>query len=104
MALTGSEDHKIRLEDASSQTKAFRAGVPADGVLGGYLGREIIDAILRQPGCIGIRYYFARHVKNYPTVVLVGVTSDNADLWQGVLAEETWPCPPFCPPANPLNS
>ena len=52
---------------------------------------------------MGLRYYYGTDPRGQPALILVGVTADNEDLWQGVLAEEAWPCPPFCATDNPLN-
>ena len=37
-------------------------------------------------------------------MVIVGVLEDGSDLYEGVIAEKWFPCPPFCGYENPLNS
>ncbi len=101
---TGKEDHSISLADAAKFTARFRAKAEKGTVIGGYFGRDAIEKILAQEGCIGIRYYFAETDDGKPTLVLVGVDADGNDMAKGVLAEVSWPCPPFCGEQNTLNS
>lgn len=99
-------DHHISLYDAAALAATHRQAAQArggHGILGGRFDRAIIDEILAQPGCVGLRYYHGTDPSGKPALVLVGVTADNEDLWQGVLAQEAWPCPPFCASDNPLN-
>ena len=106
MQLTGNEDHHITLDAAAAITAAYRVsaeGKAGRAVLGGVFGRGIIDQILAQPGCVGLRYYYGIDKSSAPVLVLVGVTADNNDIWQGTLAEVAYPCPPICPMPNPLN-
>jgi hypothetical protein len=98
-------EHRVTLQQAAAMTAAYRAREQAKGtVLGGRFSRPIIDAILAQTGCSGLRYYFGETPTGELTVVLLGVDPAHEDIWQGVLAEVSWPCPPICPAANPLNS
>ena len=106
MKVTGKEEHHISLEAAAALTAAHRNGAGGKamgGIVGGLFGRGIIDEILAQPGCVGIRYYYGRDKGNAPVMVLVGVTADNADMVDGSIAEVAYPCPPFCPIQSPLN-
>jgi hypothetical protein len=106
MELSGREEHHISLKAAAALTAAHRngpEGKAAGAVIGGCFGRGIVDEILAQPGCVGIRYYYGRNAAGAPVLVLVGVTADNQDMVNGTIAEEGYPCPPFCRDANPLN-
>jgi hypothetical protein len=37
-------------------------------------------------------------------LVLTGVDQADADLTDGTILQEHWPCPPICGAANPLNT
>ncbi len=89
--------HEISRAKAREFIQGWRKGRKG-GVHGGYMDREVIDRILAQPGCTGIRYYNAAHPLGYDTIVLVGVDADGRDLWDGTIAEESEPCPPSCSP------
>lgn len=45
-----------------------------------YVGRQIIDQILAQPGCVGMRFYNAYNEKGEKTLVYVGVDETGKDI------------------------
>lgn len=99
MPIDGREHHRISLEDARRFTQRARDGRPnAVGreVYAHAISRGIVDEILAQPGCLGLRIYHAVDDKGADTLVIVGLTADEADMADGVIAEQTRPCPPFC--------
>ncbi len=104
MSFTGDENHSLTLIKAAEMTARFRHSVPAGSKIGGFFGRNAIEAILAQNGCVGIRYYYGLDSNNKPVIILVGVTSDENDLHSGELAEISFPCPEYCATNNPLNS
>ena len=89
-------DHHIDVERATQMTTRFRKQAGPGAVKGLMTDRAIIDEILAQPGCAGIRMYFALEADNSPTLVVVGVDANGLDLYHGVMAEDHYPCPPFC--------
>jgi hypothetical protein len=103
MPFTGNEDHSISLKDAAKMTENYRTAVESGGLLGGYFGRDALQAILDQQGCTGIRIYNARNDAGEENFVLVGVNSEGEDMTDGPLAEYTLGCPPFCPTASQLT-
>ena len=104
LAVTQNE-HSISLADAAALTANFRNANPHNPalVLGGNFSRAIIDQILAQNGCQGIRYYYGQDSSNVPHVVLVGTDANGNDLYNGTLAEKARLSPPSWPQANPLN-
>lgn len=96
---SGKEEHEIAIEQARQYIERWRKAIPSGQLeLGGFFGRAVIDKILAQPGCVGLRFYYARLEDGPQTIVLVGADEKGNDLWQGTIAEKAWPCPPFCPP------
>lgn len=106
MGLTNDRDHRISLDEASKCTSTYRKlyGAGPGALVTGVYSREAFDAILGQSGCQGIRYYGAVRPDGTPTLVFVGTDKEGNDLYQGVLIDLHWPCPPVCGAANPLNS
>lgn len=95
---TGNEDHVISLEQAREQVRRWRdgkTGRPGDPVCE-LFSRNVLDKILAQPGCAGLRIYHGRNEKGQHTVVLVGTDADGGDLADGTIAEKGQPCPPYC--------
>jgi len=97
-------DQHITLTEAAAMTKKFRDDNPVGTVIAHLFSREIIDEILAQPGCEGIRIYMAKDDSNVQTLVVTGVDVNKNDLYNGTLAEFTEKCPLNCPVNNPLNS
>ncbi len=63
---------------------------------GGLFYRDVFDKMLSQKGLVGIRYYYAKMDDGSPTIVMVGVDSLGKDMSKAVIAEGTYPCPPYC--------
>ena len=95
---TGKEPHEIPAEQAKAYVRKWREKAPKGRMRGGFFGREVLEKILAQPGCVGFRIYHATHAKGHDTFVIVGADADGRDLWSGSIAEEAIPCPPSCPP------
>ncbi|MCC6818372.1 MAG: hypothetical protein IT245_05740 [Bacteroidia bacterium] len=97
-------DQHINLTDAAAMTARFRQNNPLGTIVSHMLSKEIIEEILAQPGCEGIRIYNAIDDSNIATLVITGVDASQNDMYDGVLAEHTYKCPTICPVGNPLNS
>jgi len=81
-----------------------------DDVLAYFMGRNQIEAILAQPGVVGIRMFNAINDLGIKQLVLVGVdatgknilnyttTGDNGEIIKkkGIVADRTKLCPPYC--------
>ena len=102
MSFSPNQDHSISLAAAAAMTKDYRDANPG-ALLGGFFGKDALQAILDQPECVGIRYYYALD-GSAPTLVLVGAIADENDIVNGLLADVALPNPPNSSSANPLNS
>jgi hypothetical protein len=92
--LTGSEGSEIDLKVAAEWTQNHRHHSP-DEVISQFFGREILQKILDQPDCVGIRFYYgnAKSVSGWgrfmkkcfkrnsgePHLIITGVTKDGHD-------------------------
>ncbi len=101
---TGDENHVITLEEGVEMARNYRKTAGKDAVKGGYFGRDILQAILAQKGCVGIRLYHGTHTSGKPTFVLSGVETNGNDLYQGVLGQEMRLLSAANSNPNPLNS
>ncbi len=70
-----------------------------------FYGSDILQAILDQQNCVGIRIYKAIGDDGLETFVLVGAKGNGNNIWpsstgdstpQGIVAENGHPCPPYC--------
>jgi len=104
MSFNGNEGDFITLREGSEMTKRYRDTIQPGEVIGVFMGKEKIKAILDQSECVGIRFYFAKDDNNENTLVVVGVDSDENDLVNGLIADKLMKCPPLCSNINTLNS
>ena len=75
LSMVGEE---ISHELGAKFVKDFQDQNPGDNIPN-YIGRNIIEKILDQPGCVGIRFYNAINEDGRKTLVYVGVDA-NDDL------------------------
>src|SRR5688572_18373456 len=67
---------EINHELGAKMVKDFQDANPHEEI-GNYIGREILEKILNQPDCMGIRFYNAINEKGRKTLVYVGVDSND---------------------------
>jgi hypothetical protein len=77
----------ISHELGAKMVKDFQDNSPTQTV-GYYIGRNIIEDILRQPGCVGIRFYNAIDESGKNTLVYVGI-----DASENILSQYTYVTP-----------
>jgi hypothetical protein len=104
MSFNGNEGDFITLREGSEMTKRYRDTIQPGEVIGVFMGKEKIKAILDQSECKGIRFYFAKNERNENTLVLVGASADQNDMVDGLIADRSFPCPTICGNSNALNS
>lgn len=102
MALPPKSNHAITLAEASVLTTNFRRRT-GSRLKGGMFWKEIVEKIISQPGCVGLRYYYPQQDNGTPAIVLVGVDHLGRDMTEGYIGEASWLCPPWCSEPNALN-
>ena len=96
--------HQIDLATARTMLAAAKAKTPI-APNAWWFDREILDAILAQKDVTGLRIYVGATPEGAMQPILVGTTGDGAtgsDLAEGVIGEESTPCPPVCDTTSPL--
>ena len=71
----------IGLVEGIQLVKAFTSANP-EATKGYYIGRNIIDQILSQPGCVGINFRKCLTNLNEEHLVYTGVDADGKDILQ----------------------
>ncbi|MCD6068658.1 MAG: hypothetical protein K0S33_3484 [Bacteroidetes bacterium] len=104
MAFSGKEAEQFPLGTAAEWTARFRDGIVSGTTIAHFFGKSIITDILAQEGCMGIRAYYALDADNKRQLIIVGADANENDMYNGIIAEKSSPCPPFCGGGNPLNS
>jgi hypothetical protein len=76
---TANVGEEIGLELGAQFISAYRKANPSD-VTSYYVGRNILEQVMAQPGCVGIRFYNAYNEAGEKTLVYVGVTAEGTDM------------------------
>lgn len=103
MSLQEDQNHDFPLDTASEWTANYRKANP-NQINAHAFGKNAIKKILAQDNCIGLRIYYALDENGVKQLIVVGVDANANDLYEGLIAERSMPCPPLCGTKNPLNS
>jgi hypothetical protein len=77
--LTATVGEEIGQQLGAQMISAYRKQNPED-VMSYFVGRNILEQIMAQPGCVGIKFYNAYNEIGAKTLVYVGVSSDGTDM------------------------
>jgi hypothetical protein len=94
-------DHHITLQEGVAMVRRYRERHP-EATHASMFDRAIFDQILAQPGCAGVRIYYAEAADGAQTLVLVGVDAQGNDFFEGDIGDTHYPCPPFCSAHGPF--
>jgi hypothetical protein len=99
----GTEGGQVTLLEGSAMTAEYRRLNP-NAIKGHFFGKNAINSLLNQTGCMGIRMYYGNNVTTgEKELILVGVSADGNDMTQMVM-DISKPCPKYCSTPNSLNS
>lgn len=103
----GSEGDPIDLATALNWTAHYRETTDPDDIQAHFFGSEILQQLLNESGCVGIRVYYAVDDAGAKKLILVGVDSHGENLLPAtggkvegggnILADYSYPCPDYCP-------
>jgi len=78
----------IGLQEGKKLVKAFKEANP-DATSGYYIGRNIIDQILAQPGCVGINFRKCLTETNQEHLVYTAVDAEGKDILEYSVVTKT---------------
>lgn len=100
MAFNETVGEIITLAEGAAMTKEWRNSNTNGNAV--FYGKDILNQLLEQADCVGIRFHFALdNGKN--TLVMTGVDADGNDLLS-MVADRGLFCPNECGVRNVLNS
>ncbi|PWL27337.1 MAG: hypothetical protein DCO96_11370 [Fluviicola sp. XM-24bin1] len=102
MSFDGTEGGSIPLTAGAALTEEYRKLNPG-ATKGHFFGKDILQEILNQTGCIGIRMYYGIDEEGNKELVLVGADANEDDM-TALVADLSMPCPGVCGNANVFNS
>lgn len=101
MSFNGSEGDPISLGAGADMTARFRSNYP-NQIKARFFGKDLLQQILNQSGCKGIRMYFAQNASNQFELVICGADQNENDMLN-LIGDMSVPCPPTCGTKNSLN-
>ncbi len=107
-SFTGSEETWMSEEVSNRWIANYSTQYP-QGLIAHFFGFQIINQILSQPDCIGIRMYYALNDSGVQQILLVGVNTKGENILPqlnggrvedggGTVADASYPCPSYCNP------
>jgi len=70
----------ISFSEFQSMTAAYKESVSSEDTRAVSYGKTVIEKILAQKGCVGIRFYFAKDKSGKTTMVFIGVDKNGNDI------------------------
>lgn len=77
--LTANIGEEIGQALGAQMISAYRKQNP-DDVVSYFIGRNILDQIMEQPGCVGIKFFNAYNEDGQKTLVYLGVNGEGHDM------------------------
>lgn len=96
MAFDGNEGKPISLEQAISWTSSFQKKMSLGQLNSQFYGKNAIMSILKQEGCVGIRFYHGINDSGENVIILVGADANENDMTSGLIYQDGTKCPPRC--------
>lgn len=97
-----SNEHIIPLSEAKTLTHKFQQDPRFQGMtVASKISANAYSELLSQPGCVGIRTYFALK-EGALTIVVVGVDSNGVDQTNGIILDWAEGCPATCDTGSEL--
>jgi hypothetical protein len=101
----GSEGNAISLDQAAKWTADYRNtndGSNGSTVKAHFYGREVLQQLLDQEGCVGIRVYYGIDEERQKQLILVGADTAGNDM-EDLIIDGSHICPPDCSTTGGLN-
>jgi hypothetical protein len=92
----GYKSMAVSFQDTKDVINSSQRITASETVIAQYFGKDVVDKILAQSGCVGVRMYYGIRTNGKPGVIILGVDKYGKDIVTGVLASPTFYCPPFC--------
>jgi len=97
MLLDQNTGEEITLQEAQGYVAEFAKQFPNE-VKSFFVGTNLVESILAQEECIGLRVYNGYDdAEGRMNIVFIGVDIDENDMKTGIIVDRCAVCPPVCP-------
>ena len=83
-------------QDISALKTMVPISVSSDAVIAHYFGKDVVEKIMKQTGCVGVRMYYSKKTNGKSGFKFVGVDKNGKDMAPIVIAGPGTFCPPIC--------
>lgn len=83
-------------QNATALTNAHRISVSSEAVIAHYFGKDVVDKVMKQPGCVGVRMYYGKHTNGKSGFIFIGVDKNGRDMVSTLISGPASYCPPIC--------
>mgnify|MGYP000489094508 CR=1 FL=1 len=104
MSTTNQMGEFITLDEAAQMTARYRATIQPGETIAVAVSTDVVNRLLSQENCKGLRFYFAVDAVASKTLVAVGIDQNGNDITSGLIADNFGKCPSICSIENSLNS
>ena len=66
-------------------TNVHQIAVSSSDVIAQYFGKGIIEKIMKQPGCVGVRMYYGKHATGKSGFIFIGVDKNGRNIEPTIL-------------------
>ena len=83
-------------QDISALKTMVPISVSSDAVIAHYFGKDVVEKIMKQTGCAGVRMYYGKKTNGKSRIVIVGYDKNGREMVPGTIAGPESLCPPIC--------
>lgn len=94
MSFNGKEGSQISVQQGATMTSDYRSKFP-NQPKAHFFGKDILNTILAQNGCEGIRFYQGLDANGNIELVIVGADANENDMLN-FIGDTSVPCPSRC--------
>ena len=102
-SFNGDEGEFITTQEAKDMIDRYLKNKPEGTVKAIFLGKNKIDQILSQSGCVGLRVYLGLDENGAQQLIMVGADTNMDDQTSGLVLDRGQPCPFDCPTGSSLH-
>jgi hypothetical protein len=89
----GKSNAIVVFQDVKDLMKTLQPVAAPEDVMIQYFGKDVVDNILTQSGCVAARMYYGINNENRPRFIIVGINKQGNEIFASI---GTSKCPPNC--------
>jgi hypothetical protein len=83
-------------KNVAALTNVRQISVSSEAVIAHYFGKDVVEKIMKQPGCVSVRMYYGKRTNGTTGFNFIGVDKYGKDVAPTSIAGPGSYCPPYC--------